>query len=275
MYCKQKSYGANKRTYVELEKVYDYEEILRITSDYEKYATMNTKKYSKKVIYRIKSLMFYGRFAEAYALCNEALGKKILSEEHTELIHYYIFMIFFYEKKFWACRHLLKYVKDFEDKPRIEKLGRLYEGLIYSTDKDLYFKLFSITKENFVTHVQKRRGDSFNIDINIIADAVVNNFYNTRTYYQNMTEFRIFRCFNVGKSEYYTKTETCSYIVVLSKVDSPKSLITAYMIPYLNNLECCDITGEVYSNIPNNKKSCVVESPSVNRFRTRQAKKMK
>ena len=269
------NYNANRKKYTELENSYNYQEILRVTQDYNRYATINFKKYNIKIIFKIKSLIFFGRFDEALNLCYEALDSKILNDDNNELVNYYVFMIHLYKREFIKCISLLTNIKDFdENKTRLEKFKRVVEDLIYTDNPETYNKLFPIEKENFVTHVKKRRREDFNIDFDIIADAIINNFYKARVYYQNSTEVRIFRCFNVGKSDYYGKNETCSYIIVYSKNGSIKSLITAYLEPSVNNLEFCDITSEVYEKLENkNETNNEIKSASLDKFRVRQSKK--
>lgn len=265
----------NKRKYSDLETSYDYEYILKLTADYEKYARINNKKYNTKTTFRIKSLIFLGRFDEALKLCYEALDTNLLKPENVELVNYYIFMIFFYKKEFIKCFALINNLYDFDEKKTIkEKYFRIIEDMIHSDSPETYEKLFELKKEHFVTHVIKRRGEDFNIDFNIITDVIIKNFAYAKVYYQNMTEVRIFRCFNAGKSNYYGKTETCAYIIVHSQNSSPKSLITAYLSSSVDNLDFCDITNDVYTILENkNNPKVEIKSANLHKFRVRQAKK--
>ena len=261
--------------YTKLEENLEYDEIIRITGDYENYLNINTNKYNVKTIYRVKALIFVGNFDEALRICYEALSTNALSEQNRNLIKYYIYCIYYFKEEHLKCIYYSEKLDiKYGGENNRKRLIRLIENLIYDGNPLFYDEHFSVAKENFMTHIIKRRNTDFNVDIEAFTDAIIDNFYKTRPYYINTTVVRIFRCFNAGKSESTGKLETCDYFIVHSKRDDKDTLVTSYFVPSPGSLEYCDITGDVYMKMEEKKNSSpVIRTRATEKFLRRQQKK--
>lgn len=76
-----------KKKLGELDKAKEYDSILKQTEDFRLYYHINSNHYVTKILYRIKTLILYGRFQEAEQLCLEALNNKNIEKHSSELIN--------------------------------------------------------------------------------------------------------------------------------------------------------------------------------------------
>lgn len=250
-----------------------YDLILKRTSDYRLYKDIDSVAYVYKIGFRVQALVLCGRFSEAESLCYEAIDSGRLSEKNLFFINYYLYLTYYYTKQYIKCIGLLENFTS-NDKFAFKRKDYLMKSIIQESDDQSYNDLFHIPTKIFVKHVTNRRGFHSNTDLKMLAGVIKSNFYNARAYYENLTEFRIFRFFNVGKSNYNGKLQTCDYVQVVSLKNDPESLITCYFIDNPGSLEFYDLTPIVSENMIKHKVSNVPGiKNNIEKFYSRQRKK--
>ena len=256
----------------------EIDEVLQRTEDYKEYITLNSNKYTSKVIYRIKSFICYGRFDEAEVLCYEALNCPSLQYKGKYMIKVYLYQIYFYRKELLKSYHYYKQIPT-EDKKYVDKINKDFLlRFIEAGNPELFKRISSVPKECIISHVKRKRAGHLNFSEDSVIDAIIQKFDQAKIYYDNIMQIRIFSCFNVGKSEYSGKNETCDYIYVCSINDDPYSIKTFYPIPSPGSLQCYDISSLV-RKLDNEKhftSNNVIEptnSLTMQKFMARQRKK--
>lgn len=223
------------------------DEVLQRTEDYKDYISLNSNKYTTKVIYRIKSLLCYGRFDEAEILCYEALNCPSLLTKGKYMINVYLYQIYFYKRELWKSFYYYKNIPTEDDKYSSIINRDFVLKFIEDGNPELFKKITNIPKECIIGHVQSKRAGNLNFGEDAVIDAIMQEFNKATVYYDNVMQIRIFSCFNVGKSEYNGKNETCDYLYVCSINDNPCSIKTFYPISSPGSLKCHDISGLVRS----------------------------
>ena len=251
-----------------------YEDVYEYTGDYRDYATAS-KKFCIKIIYRIRTLILYGKFEEAEQLCHEALKSKYVLTHYYELVYYYLFSTYYYRKLYIECMNLIKKLnRDDENHPELCRL--LLHNLIVDGNNDLKDKFFNIPKYVFMGHILKKEDRYFNVEVNTLYETIKDNFDNAEVYYENLKCFRIFRCFNAGVSDYNNKKSCCDYIIVYYLINDPNSMLTCYLIDSPGTLKYCDITEELYQRQMDVKplKRCIYKKNGIReKFNKRQSLK--
>lgn len=221
------------------------DEVLQRTEDYKEYIKLNSNKYTSKVIYRIKSLLCYGRFDEAEMLCYEALKCPSLLAKGKYMVNVYLYQIYFYKRELWKSFYYYKHIPTEDEKYKNMINKNFLLRFIEAGNPELFKRIINVPKGYVIGHVQNKRSGDLNFSEKGVIDAIMQEFSEAKVYYDNTMEIRIFSCFNVGKSEYNGKSETCDYIYVCSIDDNPMSIKTFYPISSPGSLEYHDISGLV------------------------------
>ena len=252
----------------------EYDTVLKKTDDYNMFKGIDSTSFAYKIEFRVESLVTLGRFDEAEKLCYEALDSNKLSEKRIRYIYYYLYLIYYYTNQYLKCIYLMNsgYINDcgLESK----KYKELYKSIACAGNPELFYKLFNIPKQNFINHVLKRRSEDVNVDLDKLYDVMKDNFANAKTYYRDFSTFRIFRCFNVGKTNFNNKPDLCDYVQVVSVKDNPNTMITCYFINDPGSLSYYDITGQVFKDELVKNESDLPVKHNIEKFNQRQ-KKMK
>lgn len=261
----------NRVSYKKLDDNYEYLEILACTKSFRKSINVNNRKYNVKVVYYIKALIIYGRFDEAESICYEALDSGILSEENEELIKYYLFEIYYFKKEYFKCLGLRTELK--VDEEILKKRDFHFLGSIaVEGNLELYDGIFAVNKNTLESHILTRRAVHCNINTKLMIDAIFDNYYNAKPYYQNLAIIRVFRCFNAGSSDHKGKNISCDYIVTISVKDDPKTMVTCFFADSPGSLEYYDITEYIH-NFREEKKSIYPKKTTcTDKFMARQRK---
>ena len=151
-----------------------------------------------------------------------------------------------------------------------KKYKELYKSIACAGNPELFYKLFNIPKQNFINHVLKRRSEDVNVDLDKLYDVMKDNFANAKTYYRDFSTFRIFRCFNVGKTNFNNKPDLCDYVQVVSVKDNPNTMITCYFINDPGSLSYYDITGQVFKDELVKNESDLPVKHNIEKFNQRQ-----
>lgn len=261
----------NNTSYQKLDDNYEYLTILKSAKTFRNSINVNDRKYNVKVVYYIKSLITYGRFDEAEAICYEALDSGILSAENNELVKYYLFEIYYFRKEYYKCmglRNELKSDSEIQKKRNFDLFG----SIAVEANPELYDKIFCVKKRTLEGHILTRRAVHCKIDTKLMIDAIFDNYYKTKPYYQNLSIIRVFRCFNAGSSDHKGITTSCDYIVAVSVKDDPKTMVTCFFVDSPGSLEYYDITEYIH-NFREEKKSIYPKKTTcTDKFMARQRK---
>lgn len=274
IFQKQKRYSSKKnmKKLDRYDECFEYDYILEKTSNYNNIRDLSYGSYSIQIIYRIKALVTYGRFDEAEELCHEILSFNHPRETTAKVIYYYLFIIHYFKREYIKCLKMLPTIQTNNESYNKQLKYYLAASLAADGNPELKEKLFYFPKSNIITHFKKKRSHEINVDVDLLLDTIFENFNNTRVYYQNISELRVFRCFNIAKSDYNGKMETCEYILVYSRKDFPESIATFYFVSSVGSLESLDITNQIYKakdTTENKNNICSATS----KFMERQRKK--
>lgn len=253
----------------------DFESILKKTNDYNMFKGIDSESYAYKIGFRVEVLVTLGRFEEAEKLCYEALETHKLDERREGFLYYYLYLIYYYTKQYYKCIEIIKRGYIHDSSPKSKTFQMLFSSIASEGKPDLYEKLFDIPKHVFVKHVLKRRAEDVRLDLNKLYDVIQENFYNAQPYYENFSMFRIFRCFNAGKTDYNDKPDLCNYIHVVSTKDDPNTMITCYFISDPGSLSYYDITSLVFAEKMEKNKSNNEVKHNIDKFNQRQRKMKK
>ncbi|MBR5662412.1 MAG: hypothetical protein IKX00_02030 [Bacilli bacterium] len=251
----------------------EFDTVLKRTEDFNMYKGIDSLSYGYKIEFRVESLLILGRFSEAEKLCYEALDSQKLNETRTRYIYYFLLCIYYYTNQYLKCIYLLNsgYIHDCDINSK--KTKSLFKSIACVGNPELYDKMFKIPKTTFVNHVLGRRKADVKLDLNKLYDVMKDNFVNTRAYYKDLSYFRIFRCFNVGKTDFNNKPDLCNYIQVISVKDDPDTMITCYFISDPGSLTFYDITTQVFDDKKVSSESKQRSKQNIDKFRSRQEKK--
>lgn len=220
----------------------EIDQILKETNGYRNYKDINKKRYTVKIVYRIKALLCYGKIDEAEELCYEAIDSNALLEKGQYMVNVFLYQIYYYKKELWKSFYYFNKIPTDD----VQYINLIQKGFLFSLieagNKELYDEIVKAPDDWIIAHVLRKRAGESNFKTKTILNAIIQEFDKAEVYYDNTMQIRIFRCFNVGKSSYNGKLKTCDYIYVCSINEDPHSIKTFYLIDSPGSLKYHDIT---------------------------------